>query len=104
MSLTVWKAALPLELGEGFKKSWGRISSFFSVWTGFHDSASLAPPPAEVHRCLDRSEGARQVPASARRPKTVLLELSWRGRMYFSTEKYEVQFVPQNFVGKHCGI
>lgn len=64
----------------------------------------LAPPPAEVHGCLDRSEGARQVPASARRPQTVLLELSWRGRMHFSTEKYEVQFVLKNFVGKRCGI
>lgn len=64
----------------------------------------LALPPAEVHGCLDRSEGARQVPASAPRPQTLLLELSWRGRMYFSTEKYEVQFVLQNFVGKRCGI
>lgn len=83
----------------------GRITSLSSVvLTGSQDSASLAPPTADFHLCLDWSEGARRVQAGAHRPKTVLLELSWGGRLYFSVEKYEVQFVPESFVGKCCGV
>lgn len=79
----------------------------FALWSSGLD---FTTPPPSLHPLLtlpgvlDPAEGARRVLASAHRPKTVLLERSWGVRLYFPVEKYEVQFVPESFVGKRCGV